>query len=251
MKYIKVKALTQQASPRARRLRGLTSAADNSYTVTAGGSGLTIAQLTDYFTTKEEAADSAAAAAASYVSEVGTSGDLITWRRGSTLHSFTVPYAAKSAYMRSGGSNEIDLNNIQAGATLHAYTQMSSASPNMPDVEISSAWCQSLIHIGLHDRDMEAAAQLFFTYNAPIMFRPHINAPWRIILDSSNYSTTLNNAYLRRDGTTPMTGDLCMAGKRIYLDAARTVYLWYDSTNDCVRCNKTIASDGNITAFNK
>ncbi|MBD5219476.1 MAG: hypothetical protein HDS72_04425 [Bacteroidales bacterium] len=36
---------------------------------------------------------------------------------------------------------------------------------------------------------------------------------------------------------------------RLYLDENRTVYLYYDSTTDCIRANKTIVSEGNIAAF--
>ncbi|MDE6437104.1 MAG: pyocin knob domain-containing protein [Muribaculaceae bacterium] len=36
---------------------------------------------------------------------------------------------------------------------------------------------------------------------------------------------------------------------RLYLDENRTVYLYYDSAADCVRCNKTIVSNQNVAAF--
>ncbi len=244
MKNLKIKTLRQKATARAERLRGVASTYEG-FIVSGGGSGLSITELSAYFTTKEETAAQAVEAAQNYVTEIGTTDNYLTWTRGGTLHAFTVPYAVRCATVRTSASTAIDANTINDGNFLTVYSNLDPGSANLP--EMNAAWVNTLIHIGQHHGG--DAAQLFFSYGQPMKYRPTHTGAWRVILDSASYQTVVDNTHVRRDGRVAMTGDLCMAGKKIYLDAARTVYIWYDSENDCIRSNKTIASDQDIVAL--
>lgn len=244
MKDIKITTLTGAATPRAQRLRGKGTAAGG-FAATAGGSGLTLTGLTSYFVTREEAAEQTAADFASYVSEVGASGELVTWRRGGELSSFTVPYAVRCAEVRTSSYTAIDAATVSSTDRLGVFSGLAPQSTGFP--AMSSAWCNTLLNIGYHENG--TAAQLFFAYGADMHFRSEKSEAWRKVLDSANYGATVDATHLRRDGEQPMLGDLPMNGHRVYLDEARTVALWYDAEADCVRCNKSIVADGNITAY--
>ena len=146
----------------------------------------------------------------------------------------TVDKATEAAGLYTGGASDHDVNGLTGSSKLRFYTCLPPSAPNLPSiVPISSAWAQALIDIPLHLNGGETTSQLFFSYPGPIAYRPHLDAAWRTLLDSASYAATLDGTYVRRDGGNGVTG-------RVYLDAARTVYIWYDASAGVVRCNKQI-----------
>lgn len=148
---------------------------------------------------------------AAYVTALGSSGNYLTWTKNGAVNNITVPFATRSSYLFSGGIGEVNPNTLANGNFFSCYSGVSAESPNLP---VSSGWQNAIINIGLHENN--TAVQLYVCNGSSLFFRSVKTDAWRTILDSSNYTSTLDTHYVKKSGDT-MTGYLTVSTNSRYV----------------------------------
>lgn len=146
-----------------------------------------------------------------YVTALGVAGDWLTWTKNGTTNNITLQYAAESKVLRSQGRLTAVTGNTQHGAGVRLFEAYNNGYPtalgNVLAVQGSTAVGGGELLMGWSGIN-EGHASLYYR-NRRDTASANWSA-WATILDSVNYSTTLDGRYLKKAGDT-MTGALNFA----------------------------------------
>ena len=141
-----------------------------------------------------------------YVTALEAQGDTFVWKRGGTSHAITPYFATQTSVLRSQGRLTA-VTNTKHGAGLKVYEVYNNGYPtaygNLIAVQGGTASGQGELLLGWSGSD---------SGHANIYYRNQRDnsaafSTWATILDSVNYSTTLDSRYLKKAGDM-MTGEL-------------------------------------------
>lgn len=147
-----------------------------------------------------------AEADARFVTALEAQGDTFVWKRGGTNHAITPYFATQTSVLRSQGRLTA-VTNTKHGAGLRVYEVYNNGYPtacgNLIAVQGGTASGQGELLLGWSGSD---------SGHANIYYRNQRDnsaafSAWATILDSVNYSTTLDSRYLKKAGDM-MTGEL-------------------------------------------
>lgn len=143
-----------------------------------------------------------------YVTSLGTSGDYLTWAKNGLGNNITLPFAAESRVLRSYGRITAVTDNTAHGVGVRLFEAYNNGYPttygNVLAVQGSTAIGGGELLMGWSGTN-EGHASLYYR-NRRDTASANWSA-WATILDSVNYSTTLDSRYLKKAGDT-MTGEL-------------------------------------------
>ena len=145
---------------------------------------------------------------AKYVTALRVTGDALTWVKNGLGNNITLPFAAESRVLRSYGRITAVTDNTAHGVGVRLFEAYNNGYPtacgNVLAVQGSTAIGGGELLMGWSGTN-EGHASLYYR-NRRDTASANWSA-WATILDSVNYSTTLDGRYLKKAGDT-MTGEL-------------------------------------------
>ena len=145
---------------------------------------------------------------AKYVTALRVTGDALTWVKNGLGNNITLPYAAESRVLRSYGRITAVTDNTAHGVGVRLFEAYNNGYPttygNVLAVQGSTAIGGGELLMGWSGTN-EGHASLYYRNRRDTASANW--SPWATILDSVNYSTTLDSRYLKKAGDM-MTGEL-------------------------------------------
>ena len=192
--------------------------------------------------------------AGSFVTALGTSGNSLTWTRGGTANSITVPYATASLKVNFSSITDLDspawAYEDGYGLSLNYYNNTASNSP-LPFFDNANG----LINIGLskHNTTGIYGWQINLSNNSDTFqirrWRAGEKSGWFSLLHDKNYSTTLDTRYVTLSTEQTITAlKTFNAGLVAASVKIGSCTITYDSTNGGLHFSTGIYSDSYISA---
>ena len=184
------------------------------------------------------------------VTELGVSGDYLTWTKDATVHQLTVPYATNADKL-----DGFHVSSLQR--RLYTYYNNFTAIDDKTDANMMTYVQNVFAYVDTKYYQSETLTsnrcQVAYGYNYDfIKFRRYYNnewSDWQTILTSANFATALDSAYVKKSGDT-MTGNLTMSGTNTALVINNGVRLIYANNLGYLQLGDSTNKAGVIATMN-